>query len=331
MKTLIRITVVVLTLIIAFAGTVCAKDKNNGKEFDFAKTGAFMREMETRPDFPVSIVLANDYVYSLLAMGDDIDPVRKSATISYIKNSQQKNGGFAAAKADKEPALLFTDLALETLGCLKSTEVIDAGRVKSFVVSLKNPDGGFGFSPESRGSSLATTFYAVRILKAVGGLDLIDKEKTAHYIKGFERRDGGFGYVPGMGVADAKNTYMSAFVLKSLGKLDASTMGKAIKFLATTPYLDNNCRERRDIDGQLYAILALKELRAGAKINRKIAMAFLKKIYIPLNGGFGPLEGYGSTPDSTTTAIRILAETGKLKTSGISNTYSFSSGRTQRA
>lgn len=35
--------------------------------------------------------------------------------------------------------------------------------------------------------------------------------------------------------------------------------------------------------------------------------------YIEVNGGFGPLEGYGSTPDSTTAALRILAETGKLK------------------
>lgn len=316
MRSMTRITLVILSLFAAFSIVVSARAEAVGKEFDFAKTGAFMREMETRPDFPVSIVLANDYVYSLIALGDGIDPSRKSATVSYIKSAQQNNGGFGSERGDKNASLLYTDLALETLGYLKSTGDINTGMVKSFVVSLKNPDGGFGFSRKSRGSSLATTFYAVRILKALGGLNLVDKEKTVLYIKGFERTGGGFGYVPGAGVADAKNTFMSAFVLKSLGKLDATTMKNAVKFLETTPYLNNSRGARPDLDGQLFSILALKELNAGAKINRKLAMAFLEKIYVPQNGGFGPLEGYGSTPDSTTTAIRILAETGKLKTSG---------------
>lgn len=317
MRTMIRITFVALSLVAACSGAVSANEKTVGKKFDFAKTSAFMREMETRPDFPVSMVLANDYVYSLLALGDTIAPVRKNATVLYIKNLQQKNGGFVADKADKHASLLYTGLALETLGYLKSTDAIDTSRVKSFVVSLRNPDGGFSFSGESKGSNLATTYYAVRILKAVGGLNLIDKEKTIHYIKGFERKGGGFGYVKGTGVADTKNTYMAAFVLNSLGMLDAATRKNAVDFLETTPYLDTNCKERPDLDGQLYAILALRELKAAAKINHKIVMAFLKKIYVPVNGGFGPLVGYGSTPDSTTTAIRILTETRKLKSPGL--------------
>jgi len=313
MRTIIRIIFAVLSLVAAFSGAVSANEKTAGKEFDFVKTRAFMREMETRPDFPVSVALANDYVYSLLAMGDAIDPARKSATVAFIKKNQQKNGGFVADKTDKYSSLLYTDLALETLGYLQSTGAIDTGMVKSFVVSLKNPDGGFGFSQESKGSSLATTFYAVRILKSVGGLDLIDKAETARYIKGFERKEGGFGYVKGTGVADPKNTYMAAFALNSLGKLDSSTRKNALKFLETTPYLESRSTALADLDGQLYAILALKELRAAAKVNRRIAMAFLKKIYVPINGGFGPIVGYGSTPDSTASAIRILAGVGKLK------------------
>lgn len=289
------------------AGVASAGEKGIGKEFDFAKTKAFMREMETRPDFPVSIVLANDYVYSLLALGDAIDPARKSATVSFIKMNQQKNGGFVADKADKYASLLYTDLALETLSYLQSTGAIDTGMVKSFVVSLKNPEGGFGFSPESKGSSLATTFYAVRILKRAGGLDLIDKEKTARYIKNFERKEGGFGYVRGPGVADPKSTHMAVFVLKTLSMLDSITRINTVK------YLEKNGREVPELDGQLYSISALKELGAGAKIDRKFTLAFLKKVYVPLNGGFGPIVGYGSTPDSTATAIRILAGVGRLK------------------
>ncbi len=322
MSKLIRITVAALSLVAACSAGVCAKDTSNGKGFDFAKTRAFMREMETRPDFPVSIVLANDYVYSLLALGDEIAPARKSATISYIKGAQQVNGGFIADKADKNASLLYTDLALETLGYLKAIGAIDSGRVRSFVVSLKNPDGGFGFSQVSRGSNLASTYYAVRTLNTLGALDLIDKAKTAYYIKGFERKKGGFGYVKGTGVADPKSTYMAAFVLKTIGMLDEATREGALKFLATTPYLDAGSKERPELDAQLYAITALKELKAGGRIDRKLAMAFLKKIYIPINGGFGPLLGYGSTPDSTATALRILVETGYLRPSAAAGRHS---------
>lgn len=317
MRTMIRIAFVVLSLVVAFGGTVCAKEKGNGKGFDFAKTRAFMKETETRPDFPVSTVLANDYVISLLALGDRIEPARKNAVVSFLKNAQQKSGGFVADKADKNASLLYTDIALETLDCLKSTAAIDAGRVKSFVASLKNTDGGFGFSQDSRGSSLATTYYAVRILRAVGGLDLLDKARTSSYIREFERKDGGFGYVKGTGVADPKNTYMATFVLKTLGMLDNATRKSAIRFLGTTPYLNAKSKEVPELNAQLYALSALKELGAGARINGKLALAFLKKVYVPLNGGFGPFLGYGSTPDSTTAAIRTLAELGKLKAPGM--------------
>lgn len=308
--------VTVLSLITLFVGSACAKEKAKGGAFDFSKTSTFMREMESRPDFPVSVVLANDYVYSLLVLGDTIAPTQKTAVINYLKNAQQKDGGFISDKANKSASLLFTDLAMETLGYLNATNAIDTGKVKAFVASLKNTDGGFGFSRESKGSALATTFYAIRVLKTIGGLDLVDSTKTAEYVKRFERKSGGFGFVQGTGVANAKNTYMAAYVLKNLGKLGDDTRKNAVKFLATTPYLDKKSKDRRELDEQLYAVLALKELKAADKIDKKLALAFLKKLYIPVNGGFGPLEGYGSTPDSTTTGLHILAEIGKLKAPG---------------
>jgi hypothetical protein len=305
--------VIVFSLVALFAGTACAKGKAAAKNFDFTKTSAFMREMESRPDFPVSVVLANDYVYALLAMGDTITAAKKTVVINYLKNAQQKDGGFISDKANRSASLLFTDLALETLGYLNATNAIDTVKVKAFVASLKNADGGFGFSKESKGSGLATTFYAIRVLKASGGLDLVDRAKTVGYITGFERKDGGFGYVRGTGVANAKNTYMAAYVLNNLGKMDNATRKNAVKFLANTPYLNQKSKERRELDEQLYAVKALKELKAADRIDKILALAFLKKIYIPVNGGFGPLEGYGSTPDSTTTGLRILAEIGKLR------------------
>ncbi|HEY6872142.1 MAG TPA: hypothetical protein VI298_05360, partial [Geobacteraceae bacterium] len=108
------------------------------------------------------------------------------------------------------------------------------------------------------------------------------------------------------------NTYLAAFALNTLGALDDGTRKNAVRFLATTPYAGKS-KERPDLDEQLFAVRALKELKAANKIDRKEAMAFLNRIYIKVNGGFGPLEGYGSTPDSTATGLRILAELGKLK------------------
>lgn len=314
-RTICRHVVLALSIVVLVAGTACAKEKGKAKgaEFDFAKTKAFMREMETRPDFPVGMVLANDYVYSLRALGEKIEPARKTAIVTYIKNAQQKNGGFVADKANKSASLLYTDIALETLGYLNATGAVADVKVKAFVASLKNPDGGFGFGQESKGSSLATTFYAVRILTKVNGLDLVDKAKTAAYIKAFEKKEGGFGAVKGRGSADARNTYLAAYVLPVIGALDDATRKGAVRFLATTPYAGKKGTERPELNDQLYAILALKELKAADRIDRKEAMALLKRLYVKVNGGFGPLEGYGSTPDSTTTALRILAEIGKIK------------------
>jgi hypothetical protein len=311
-----RITSTVLTILflIVVACPAGAKQKPKQVEFDFAKTSAFMREMDSRPDFPVSVVLANDYVYSLLAIGNTIAPAKKAALVAYLKKAQQKDGGFVPEHSNKSSSLLFTDIAIETLGYLHALDAIDAGKAKAYVSSLKNADGGFGFSKEAKASSLATTCYAVRILKALDGLDLVDKQKTTEYARSFEKKDGGFGYVKGVGTANARNTYMAAFTLNTLGKLDEATRSNALKFLATTPYLDKKSKAQKELDEQLYAVKALKELQAGDKIDKSLAIAYLKRIYIPLNGGFGPLEGYGSTPDSTTTGVRILVENGKLKT-----------------
>jgi len=303
------------------AAPAFAKDKAKAKakvtDFDFKKTSAFMREMESRPDFPVATVIANDYVYALLAMGEKIDNGRQNAIIVSTKLAQQPSGGIAPDKATKCASILYTDIAMETLGLLDASNAVDIGRVKSFTVSLKNSDGGFGFSKEAKGSSLATTYYAVHVLKGINGLDAVDKAKTVAYVKGFAKKDGGFGQNKGPGGADARNTYMAAYVLKALGALDKETARKCIRFLEGTPYLDHKNKQRPTLDEQYYAIRALKELNAADRIDKPIALAHVKRLYIKVNGGFGPLEGYGSTPDSTTTALRILIEVGRVKAPGV--------------
>lgn len=309
--------IAVVALAAVLAAPALAKEKAKGKpgaaEFDFKKTGKFIREMEGRPDFPVATVIANDYVYTLLAMGEKIDAGRQNAIILATKLAQQKNGGFAPDKSNKNGSILYTDIALETLALLDANNAVDRVRVKGFAASLKNADGGFGFSPEANKSSLATTYYAVHVLKGVNGLDAVDRAKTVEYVKGFAKKEGGFGPEKGPGAANARSTYMAAYVLNALGALDEATVKKAVQFLEKTPYLDKKSKERPELDEQLYAIRALKEVGAGSRVDKTLALSFMKRLYIKVNGGFGPLEGYGSTPDSTTTALRVLAEIGKAK------------------
>src|SRR6266545_3131495 len=78
---------------------------------------------------------------------------------------------------------------------------------------------------------------------------------------------------------------MAVFILSSIGALDDATRGNSVKFLAATPYLDRKSSERPELDEQYYAIKALKELKSGDRVDKKIATAFLKKLYIPVNGG----------------------------------------------
>lgn len=312
-------TAVAVIIAVAVSAPALAKDKAKKAkttDFDFKKTSLFIREMESRPDFPVATVIANDYVYTLLAMGEKIDAGRQNAIILSTKLAQKPSGGIVADKASS-PSILYTDIALETLGLLEATNAIDLAKVKSFAASLKNADGGFGFSQEAKGSSLATTYYAVHVLKGINGLDAVDKAKTVAYVKGFAKKEGGFGQSKGPGAADARNTYMAAYVLNALGALDKETAKKCVAFLQGTPYLDKKNKQMPSLDEQLYAIRALKEVGAADRIDKGIALSFMKRLYIKVNGGFGPLEGYGSTPDSTATALRILAEVGRVKGPGV--------------
>lgn len=311
-----RITLLILTLVVCFTGTSFAKEKGKAAagEFDFAKTKAFMQEMDTRPDFPVGMVLANDWVYSLRALGTKIDVGRQNAIIVWMKMAQQKNGGFGLDKSGQDVSILNTSLALETLSYLDAVNAIDQKKVKSFVASLKNADGGFGFAPDSKGSALASTYFAVRVLKAVKGLDVVDKAKTTAYVKTFEKKEGGFGTSIGNGIPDAKNSYMATFILETIGSLNDATRAATLKYLGTTPYaVGKKGTERPTLDEQLYAVMALKALNAADRIDKAFALSFLKRLYIKQNGGFGPLEGYGSSPDSTTAGLRVLVEIGKLK------------------
>jgi prenyltransferase beta subunit len=296
---------------------VAAADKKKGAtDFDFKKTSTYIHEMDSRPDFPVSITLAHNYVYSVLALGETIDPKLKEKTIDYSKKLQRPDGGFSVDSATKATNSLYTDFALDTLSYLGAVNTIDVDKAKSFLASLQRPDGGFSFDAKTKDSTFQTTFYAVHSLAYINGLSIVDKAKTVAYIKGFERKEsGGFNYVKGIGTPNVTNTYMAVFMLKSLGMLDDEMRASATKYLNSTPYLGKKVPYdiNQTLEEQAYVILTLKMLGAENKINKERVVEFIKSFYIPVNGGFGPIHGYGSAPDPTYFGLQGLAEVGVLK------------------
>jgi prenyltransferase beta subunit len=308
-----KIIVVMLMALLLIAAT---DKKQEAVKFDFKKTSAYTHELDTRPDFPVSVTFARNYVYSVSALGEKLDPKSREKIVDFIKKLQRQNGGFSIDPANKATTSLYTDYALETLSYLDAVNAIDAQKVKSYLSSLKKPDNGFSFDAKTKDSSLQTTYFTVHTLSSINGLDILDKAKTAAYIKGFEKKDtGGFTYVRGVGIPDVKNTYMAIFTLNTLGMLDEQTKNNAVKFLVSTPYMGKvkKYEVTQTLEEQAYAIKALKLLGADKRINKDGAVTFIKSFYIPVNGGFGPIHGYGSAPDPTYFGIQGLAELGVLK------------------
>lgn len=298
--------------------SVAATDKKNVKpiEFDFKKTSAYNHELDARPDFPVSIGFARNYVYSVLALGEKIDPKNKEKILDFTRKIQRQDGGFSIDIVTKESNILYTDITLQALSYLGAINSIDVGKVKSYMSSLQKPDGGFSFDAKSKESSFQTTYLAVHVLSYINGLDIVDKAKTAAYIKGFERKGtGGYNYVKGTGAPSVTNTYMAVYTLKTLGMLDDKTKANAIKFLSSTPYVAKKSKYEitQTLEEEAYALRTLKMLGAENRINKERAVSFIKSFYIPVNGGFGPIHGYGTAPDPTYFGIQGLAELGVLK------------------
>ncbi len=310
-----HLTVILMVLMGLFLCAATDKKEAKSVEFDFKKTSAYVHELDTRQDFPVSVIFARNYVYSVLALGESLDPKLKQKTIDFIKNLQRPDGGFSVDAQTMDTTPQTTDMALEVLSYLGAENVVDAGKVKSYLTSLKVSDGGFRFSAKAKGSSFQETYYAIHALSYINGLGVVDKARTAAYIKGFERTGtGGFNYVKGTGVPDVTITYMAVFTLKALGMLDDTTRMDAIKFFSATPYLRKMKYDiNQTLQEQTYAIKAMKMLGAEKEIHEKEAIDFTKSFYISVNGGFGPIHGYGTAPDPTFFGVRALAELGVLK------------------
>ena len=85
--------------------------------------------------------------------------------------------------------------------------------------------------------------------------------------------------------------------------MQESSRGPATTFLASQEW------------GNAIQVLATikRLLEAEKTIKKEGAVSFIKGFYIPVNGGFGPIHGYGTAPDPTYFGIQGLAELGILK------------------
>jgi prenyltransferase beta subunit len=317
MKRLNRYVMIFILTLFGLMSMGAAKGKKDAVRFDFKGMRSYFHALlDTRHHFPDSIVLMNDYVYSLTALGEPLDPQRKERMIAFAKELQQPDGGFSIDTETKASSSLYTDYALETLAYMNSIGSIDVGKAKSYFSSLKQPDGGFSFNTQKKESAFITTYQAVHSLFLLNGLNLVDKAKTAEYIKSFEKKDtGGFSYVKGTGIPNAKNTYMGVSVLKTLGMLDDDTKKRAIKFLASTPYIGKFKKSAATLtlEEQVYTLSALRILDSAQILNKEKVELFIKTFYLPDEGGFTAIQGFKAAPDPTCLGIRGLAELGLLK------------------
>lgn len=308
---------ILVLVLLCVPSMAMAKTKKETVKFDFKKTSEYFHELlDKRPDFPVSVVLLNDYVYSLAALGETVDPKLKERMITFTKKIQQLDGGFSVDIATKESSSLYTNFALETLALIGSVGSIDAGAAKSYIASLKQKDGGFSFNTKKNESTLPTTYHAVHSLFILNGLSIVDKAKTAEYIKGFEKKEtGGFSYVRGTGVATAKDTFMAVEALRTLGMLDNDTKTRALKFLTSLPYIGKfkKTSETLTLEEQVYTLSALRVLEDTAGLDKQKITLFLKKFYVPEDGAFAAIEGFKTAPDPTCLGVRGLVELGVLK------------------
>jgi prenyltransferase beta subunit len=273
--------------------------------------------LDERHHFPESVVLMNDYVYSLAALGETMEPKLKERIIAFARDIQQPDGGFAIDPAIKASSSLYTFYTLESLAYLNSVGSINVSKAKSYLSSLKQSDGGFSFNTQKKESTLITTYHAVHSLFLLNGLTIIDKARATEYILSFEKKDtGGFGYVKGTGFSTAKDTYMAIYVLKTLGTLDDNTKKRAIQFLRSTQYIGEFKKTTKvlTLEEEVHTLATLRILESIKELKSKEKVVqFLRTFYVPEDGAFAALPGFKSAPDPTCLGIRGLAELGLLK------------------
>jgi len=284
---------------------------------DLKPTGELVEGWAHRPSFPESITFAYYTAYAFQALGKQIGPELRQHITRYVSRCQRDNGGFTSEPTyGKHPNVIFTYYGLRTLAMLGTLGEVDREGAVRFLRSLVQKDGGMvGEGKAGERAALAATYYGVEALHLLGALDRLDKKNTVAFVHRYQRTDQGFSVVEGGG-SSPQATFMAARTLDLLGALTDEVKAGAIAYLKSTRYSglvkDKKFSGLPQIQAMTATLEALSVLEAIQEVDAAKVYEFVGSLYIPLNGGFGPRPGVGTTPPSTYHAIACLVRLGKL-------------------
>lgn len=286
-------------------------------QYDFAKTRHLLAEWAGRERFPDTVTLAYYYVYSQLALGEKVSKEVKEKIIAALRSCQRQDGGLGAnPKVALSSTVMDTYYTYKTLKLLNALDVIDWKRAGAFLKARAGKDGGFSNKPGDKESNVVSTCWAVEVLAATKQLDPAVAEKARAYLLSFKEKGRGFSMIKGK-PSSPKATGLCVRALALLKGLSPEIKKEVASYLKTTRYsglIKGKKYSTYPYVEHLYYVLDAMKLVGGLdEFDQKAILDFLHRLYIPVNGGFGPRPGLGTTPPSTCHALKCLALLGKLK------------------
>jgi geranylgeranyl transferase type-2 subunit beta len=289
---------------------------------DASRTLRYLAEWARRDRwdrFPESPSFAFYNLYATRALGGAIAPELRARVVAYVRQCQAPDGGFTAAPGAGASHIVPTLYALRALALVGALDAVDRPRASAFVASLARPSGGYAGRSSDAEASLGTTFHALATLDLLGALDGGDRAGAAAFVASHRAADGGFALRPGMAASPAA-TFMAVRSLKLLGALDAETAAAVARHLARSRY-SGRLREEKfttlpEIEDEAHVLSALADVGRLDLVARPEVERFVRGLYVPENGGFGPQPGLGTTPPSTYHAILCLVALGQLPDPG---------------
>ncbi|NOQ69056.1 MAG: hypothetical protein GQ573_02970 [Gammaproteobacteria bacterium] len=309
--------IVALLLLFTATHSFAMKEATTTAVIDLQLTGETVNRWRTRPSFPESITFAYYHVYMAGALEQEITPKIRQKIVEYIVSCQQPDGGFRPVPAHaKTASVIYTYYALKTLDMLKQTKAINSKAAINFLLARVQKGGGFAATArEGERANLATTYYGIEALHLLGAVNSLDKTQTLSFIRSYREPGRGFSRVQGS-VSIPKASFMGIRSLKNLDALTDKISSEVVAYLKTTRYSgqikDQKYRLLPKIEAMAYTLEGLATLSAVQQVDEDKVHEFIRSLYIPDNGGFGPKPGLGTTPPSTYYAIVSLVQLGRL-------------------
>ena len=288
------------------------------KDFKFnkKKTAYYVEGLQGEKDSPISVPNAYYYTYGMQAFERDIKKSYKTKLVSFIKASQQKDGGFGWDKHATSSDTFDTFCAVWALKRINALSQIDTSKVEEFIASCKNDDGGFAFAP-GQGSTLPHTNYCIATLDMLGKSSAIDRSAVIGYINGLKAAQGGYAVRKGA-VANAKSTYAALRALEALNALDTGDKAKTVSFLEKVQSRDGGYgymvgeKIAPVPENTFYVLSSFRILNAIDKVKPASLSKFLRDRYT-FDGGFCDVYSGNSQYPTTYYGVGSLVSLGLLR------------------